>query len=81
MREFCTKGLLSIQVIPGTCTGRGVAKLLELLSLTNLPVNIGAEQKQCLPAPQAHNFEQGWGIWSGRVSHGLFLLVSSIHFD
>ena len=47
----CTKGAVSIQVISGTCNGGlGVAKLLELLSLTNLPVYvIGKEQKKGLP--------------------------------
>ena len=40
-----TEGAVSIEVIPGTCN-RGNAKLLKLLSLTNLPVNISEERKK-----------------------------------
>ena len=43
-----TKGAVSIQIISGTCNW-GFAKLLELLSLTNLQVNIGEGQKKVFP--------------------------------
>ena len=44
--EGSTNGAVSIQVIPETCIGGELAKLLELSNLTNLPLNISEEQKR-----------------------------------
>ena len=55
---FRTKGAVSIPVIPGTGNeGSDLQNCWELVSLTNLPVNIGGEQKKAFSQFQAHNFE------------------------
>ena len=49
-----------------------LAKFLRLLSLTNLPVKVGEEQKNGLSALQAPNLEQFRAILRGRFFMNFF---------
>ena len=78
MGNFCIKGAVSIQVIPGTCNGRAgglqscwsskVSKICRL-------VKVKSKKKVF---PHFKNSEQFRAILRGRFPHGRFLLAYSI---